>query len=470
MGSSPAAHVELARAWALVAACACRHGRDASKEPQGPPTGRRFFDVKAQERIVGSVFKPAGESDEMNQPRDDEDTLDQVERTSLLAPPPPAPRTMMHPPAPHVERTSVRPSSMPAERTSVRPPSTLSSMRPPSATRSVPPRAEPAVARPRSMVGVIGVSPGILNVYNVLDRIADTTCTVLITGESGTGKELVARGLHHASNRADQAFVAVNCGAIPEALLESELFGHAKGAFTGAHATKLGRLAQAQGGTLFLDEIGELPLALQVKLLRVLQHREYSPVGDTRTVRADVRIVAATNMELEEAVAAGKFREDLYYRLNVIHVQVPALRDRREDIPLLVDHFLEQTGNKVGRLGMTISHSAMQLLMAWSWLGNVRELENVIERAILLCPSHQIGQSDLPARIRGLPAAKTFSPELPDGGIELRVAVETFENELIRQALERTNWNKNQAARLLGLNRTTLVEMLKRKRMRGNAA
>jgi transcriptional regulator with PAS, ATPase and Fis domain len=320
------------------------------------------------------------------------------------------------------------------------------------------------------MMGVIGVSPGILNVYGVLDRIADTVCTVLITGESGTGKELVARGLHGASNRSQQPFVVVNCGAIPEALLESELFGHVKGAFTGAHVTKLGRLATAQGGTLFLDEIGELPLALQVKLLRVLQHREYSPVGDTRTVRADVRIVAATNVELEEAVAGGKFREDLYYRLNVIHVQVPALRDRREDIPLLVDHFLEQTGNRVGRPGMTLSHTAMQLLLAWSWLGNVRELENVIERAILLCPANAIGQSDLPARIRGMPAAKTFSPDLPDGGIELRAAVETFENELIRQALERTNWNKNQAARLLGLNRTTLVEMLKRKRMKGNAA
>jgi len=320
------------------------------------------------------------------------------------------------------------------------------------------------------MKGVIGVAPGILSVYSVLDRIADTTCTVLITGESGTGKELVARGLHQASNRADQPFAVVNCGAIPEALLESELFGHAKGAFTGAHATKLGRVAIAQGGILFLDEIGELPLALQVKLLRVLQHREYSMVGDTRTVHADVRIVAATNVELEEAVAQGKFREDLYYRLNVIHVQVPALRDRREDVPLLVDHFLEHTGKRVGRPGMTVSHSAMQLLLNWSWLGNVRELENVIERAILLCPSNAIGQSDLPARIRGMPAAKTFSPDLPDGGIELRVAVETFENELIRQALERTNWNKNQAARLLGLNRTTLVEMLKRKRMRSNAA
>jgi transcriptional regulator with PAS, ATPase and Fis domain len=407
-------------------------------------------------------------STSMNDPRDDEEKTSTIMERASSRPPPRGERSSQYP-ASSLERSSVFPPATSPERHSSLPPA-HGSMRPPSASRSVRPPAEPAVARPRSMVGVIGVSPGILNVYGVLDRIADTVCTVLITGESGTGKELVARGVHNASNRADEAFVAVNCGAIPEALLESELFGHAKGAFTGAHATKLGRLAQAQGGTLFLDEIGELPLALQVKLLRMLQHREYSPVGDTRTIRADVRIVAATNVELEEAVAAGKFREDLYYRLNVIHVQVPALRDRREDIPLLVDHFLEHTGNKVGRQGMTISHSAMQLLLAWSWLGNVRELENVIERAILLCPSNTIGQSDLPARIRGMPAAKTFSPELPDGGIELRVAVETFENELIRQALERTNWNKNQAARLLGLNRTTLVEMLKRKRMRGNAA
>ena len=331
-------------------------------------------------------------------------------------------------------------------------------------------RPEPMEIRPRSMAAVIGASPSMLSIYNVVDRIADTTCTVLITGESGTGKELVARAVHEASSRADRPFVAVNCGAIPEALLESELFGHVKGAFTGAHATKLGRLAQAQGGTLLLDEVGELPLNLQVKLLRMLQLHEYSPVGDTRTVRAAVRIVAATNLDLEEAVAAGTFREDLYYRLNVIHLHVPALRERPEDIALLVEHFLEENGKKVGRLGITVSRATMQLLLNWTWPGNVRELENTIERAVILSPSKVIEPSDLPARVRGLAPSKTFSNELPDGGLELRAAVEAFENGLIRQALERTGWNKNQAARLLGLNRTTLVEMLKRKRMGTRAA
>ncbi len=314
------------------------------------------------------------------------------------------------------------------------------------------------------MAGVIGGSAGLVGLYSILDRVADTGCTVLITGESGTGKELVARGLHTASNRVSKPFVAVNCGAIPEALLESELFGHAKGAFTGAHATKIGRLGQAQGGTLFLDEIGELSLGLQVKLLRVLQQHEYSPVGDNRTIKADVRIVAATNVDLEEAVASGQFREDLYYRLNVIHVHVPALRERPEDIPGLAEHFLRQTSEKTGRTGVTLSRNTIQLLMTWNWPGNVRELENTIERAVILCASSVIEPSDLPARIRGMSAPKAFSAELPDGGLELRTAVEAFENGLIRQALERTGWNKNQAAKLLGLNRTTLVEMLKRKR------
>jgi transcriptional regulator with PAS, ATPase and Fis domain len=331
-------------------------------------------------------------------------------------------------------------------------------------------RPEAMAPRPRSMNDVIGVSQPMLNVYNIVDRVADTGCTVLITGESGSGKELVARGVHNASARAPRPFVAVNCGAIPEALLESELFGHVRGAFTGAHATKLGRLAQAQGGTLFLDEIGELSLALQVKLLRMLQLHEYSPVGDTKTLRADVRIVAATNIDLEEAVAGGTFREDLYYRLNVIHLHVPALRDRPEDIGLLVEHFLEQTGKKVGRSGITVSRAAMQLLCNWTWPGNVRELENTIERAVILSPSKVIEPSDLPPRVRGLQAQKSYSADLPDGGLELRAAVEAFENGLIRQALERTGWNKNQAARLLGLNRTTLVEMLKRKRLGTRAA
>lgn len=325
----------------------------------------------------------------------------------------------------------------------------------------------PSAFPPRSMDGVVGRSEVLLDVYRVIDRVADTNCTVLITGESGTGKELVARAVHQASDRSKAPFVAVNCGAIPENLLESELFGHAKGAFTGAYTTKTGRIGQAQGGTLFLDEIGELPLALQVKLLRVLQSREYSMVGDTRVLPADVRVVAATNVDLEQAVRDGSFREDLYYRLNVIHVCVPPLRDRHSDIPILCAHFLEQIRIRTGRMGVRhFSAETMALLEGYSWPGNVRELENTVERAVLLCRHDTIQPRDLPAKVCGLPSEdRKTSGKLPENGIDLRGAVESFENNLIRQALERTRWNKNQAARLLGLNRTTLVEMLKRKRI-----
>jgi transcriptional regulator with PAS, ATPase and Fis domain len=317
------------------------------------------------------------------------------------------------------------------------------------------------------MEGVVGHSESLVDVYRVIDRVADTNCTVLITGESGTGKELVARAVHLASSRAQAPFVAVNCGAIPENLLESELFGHAKGAFTGAYSTRTGRIGQAQGGTLFLDEIGELPLSLQVKLLRILQSREYSPVGDTRVITADVRIVAATNIDLEQAVRHGTFREDLYYRLNVIHVCVPPLRERRSDIPLLCAFFLEEARARTGRRGVRyFSVEAMSLLEGYAWPGNVRELENTIERAVLLCRNDTILPRDLPAKVCGLPTEdRKAAAQLPETGIDLRGAVESFENNLIRQALERTRWNKNQAARLLGLNRTTLVEMLKRKRI-----
>jgi transcriptional regulator with PAS, ATPase and Fis domain len=320
---------------------------------------------------------------------------------------------------------------------------------------------------PRSMDGVVGRSDGLVEIYRVIDRVADTSCTVLVTGESGTGKELVARAVHQTSSRARAPFVAVNCGAIPENLLESELFGHAKGAFTGAYAAKTGRIGQAQGGTLFLDEIGELPLSLQVKLLRVLQSREYSPVGDNRIVSADIRVVAATNMDLEQAVRDGTFREDLYYRLNVIHVTVPPLRERSNDVAALAQHFLEKARDRTGRTSVaSISAGAMALLEQYNWPGNVRELENTIERAVLLCRTDVIQPRDLPAKVCGLPTEDRKSTgKLPDTGIDLRIAVESFENNLIRQALERTHWNKNQAARLLGLNRTTLVEMLKRKRI-----
>jgi len=336
------------------------------------------------------------------------------------------------------------------------------------ATALVP--AEPR-SLPNSMQGVVGLSDALVDVYRVIDRVAETLCTILITGESGTGKELVAKAVHKQSQRSGKAFVAINCGAIPEALLESELFGHARGAFTGAHANKVGRIALAEGGTLFLDEIGEMPLSLQVKLLRVLQAREYSPVGDNRILKADVRIVAATNVNLEAAVLAGTFREDLYYRLNVIHLAVPALRERSEDVPLLAQHFLRKAKEKMAKGSeLEISRAAAQLLAEYQWPGNVRELENTIERAVLLCAGTSIDPKDLPQRVCGLGTEKRITPRLPDTGIDLRNAVESFENQLIRQALERTKWNKKQAATLLGLNRTTLVEMLKRKRIAPRAA
>ena len=320
--------------------------------------------------------------------------------------------------------------------------------------------------RPRSMEGVVGGSEALVDLYRIIDRVADTACTVLITGESGTGKELLAKAVHVASPRKNRAFVAVNCGAIPEALLESELFGHARGAFTGAHAAKAGRIAQADGGTLFLDEIGELPLALQVKLLRVLQAREYSPVGDTRTLSADVRIVAATNVDLEEAVRNGTFREDLYYRLNVIHLAAPPLRDRSDDIPVLAGYFLERARAKAGRDQVAkITRQAAELLCTYGWPGNVRELENTIERAVLLSNGAAIEPKDLPPRLHGFGPEPRTGPRVTERGIDLRKAVEGFENGLIRQALEKTNWNKKRAAELLGINRTTLVEMLKRKRI-----
>jgi DNA-binding NtrC family response regulator len=330
--------------------------------------------------------------------------------------------------------------------------------------------AKEARTRPRSMADVVGNAPALIELFEVVDRVAVTHCTVLVTGESGTGKELVARALHATSARREEPFVAVNCAAIPEALLEGELFGRVSGACVRAPGQKLGRIAAAQGGTLFLDEVGELPLALQPKVLRVLESQEYSPVGETRTTKADVRVVAGSNVDLEEAVRKGTFREDLFYRLNVIHVHVPALSERQADIGALADHFLSRTCEKLGKGKLRISPAADNLLATYGWPGNVRELENSIERAVLLCPTDTIEPRDLPTRVCGLGGERRPGVELPTRGLDLRAAVETFENDLIRQALARTGWNKNQAAQLLGLNRTTLVEMLKRKRIGGHAA
>ena len=323
---------------------------------------------------------------------------------------------------------------------------------------------------PTSRGKIIGRGRAIREVLDTLERVASSTCTVLITGESGTGKELAVAALHDASRRADGPLVTVNCGAIPENLIESELFGHAKGAFTGAHAARTGRVAAAEGGTLFLDEIGEMPLALQVKLLRLLQQKEYSPVGDSRSHRCDIRVVAATNRDLESEVRAGRFREDLYYRLNVIHVHLPALRERGEDVMLLAQHFFKTCASRSGRtdlLGFT--DEALQTIGRYEWPGNIRELENMVERSVLRARGPRITIDDLPAKVRECQATDRDSgviqATLPPAGIDLRAAVEDYENTLIRQALERTGWNKNRAAALLGLNRTTLVEMVKRKRL-----
>jgi len=323
--------------------------------------------------------------------------------------------------------------------------------------------------RPTSRGKLVGRSPKIAEVLATIDRVARSSCTVLITGESGTGKEMIVAALHDASPRSAGPLCTVNCGAIPEALLESELFGHAKGAFTGAHAARQGRVAAAEGGTLFLDEVGDLPLALQVKLLRLLQQREYSPVGDSRTLPCDIRVVAATHRDLEEEVRAGRFREDLFYRLNVIHLELPALRERSEDIELLALHFLHVASNRNGSDLAGFSDEALAMLKSYAWPGNIRELENAVERAALLAEEPHIAVENLPGRVTGTCDSTPGVRSLPDGGIDLRSAVQEYESNLIQQALARTGGNKNRAAQLLQINRTTLVEMVKRKKLQSCA-
>jgi two-component system response regulator AtoC len=313
--------------------------------------------------------------------------------------------------------------------------------------------------------GIIGKTKVMLQLFELLKTVAATASTVLITGETGTGKELAARAIHDASPRRTQRFVAINCSAIPETLLEAELFGHVRGAFTGAVANRVGRIEQAHRGTLFLDEVGTMSPALQAKLLRVLQAREFERVGDSQTVRADVRVIAATNSDLKKMVEEGTFREDLYYRLNVIPVRLPTLRERRADIPLLAQHFLDRLSQDSPERGrVTLSQDAQQTLMAFDWPGNVRQLENVIERTFALSPGRtQITALDLPDEIRE--SGAILSPTevvFPDHGIEMDRLVNDFEHTLIRRALERTGGNKRLAADLLHVKRTTLIEKLKR--------
>jgi len=314
--------------------------------------------------------------------------------------------------------------------------------------------------------GIIGQTPPMVKLLELLKTVAATSSTVLITGETGTGKELAARAIHDASSRRSQRFVAINCSAIPETLLEAELFGHVRGAFTGAVANRQGRVEQAHRGSLFLDEVGTMSGGLQAKLLRVLQSREFERVGDSQTIRVDVRIIAATNSDLQKMVAEGQFREDLFYRLNVIPVRVPSLRERRSDVPLLAQHFLDQLVKDATppRGRMTIAQDAQQALMAYDWPGNVRQLQNVMERVLALSPGRsQIGAIDLPEEIltsRSL--AMRHEPFVPDEGVELDRAVSAYELALITRALERTSGNKRQAAELLRVKRTTLIEKLKR--------
>jgi DNA-binding NtrC family response regulator len=314
-------------------------------------------------------------------------------------------------------------------------------------------------------VALVGDSPSLREVIDLVERVARTNATVLVTGESGTGKEVVARLLHGSSGRTAGPFVAINCGAIPETLIESELFGHAKGAFTGATEARAGKFVQAHGGTLFLDEIGELALSMQVKLLRVLQEREVTPVGESRPRAIDVRIVAATNVDLEAMVRDGRFRRDLYYRLEVLPIHLPALRERIDDIPLLARHFLDAANRRLGAR-VDVAEDAMALIKLYPWPGNVREMENLIERLVILNRSGTITAADLPARVRGdhsTTAVATAAAELARGSIDLTATLAAIEASLIEQALRQSKGNRTRAAESLGLSRTTLLDKLKRR-------
>ncbi|MFV1952060.1 MAG: sigma-54 interaction domain-containing protein [Nitrospinota bacterium] len=348
-------------------------------------------------------------------------------------------------------------------------------------------------------VNIIGNASRMQEVYRLIGKVADSDSTILIYGESGTGKELIARAIHYKSSRSDRHLIPVNCGAIPEDILESELFGHEKGAFTGAMRRRIGRFELADKGTIFLDEIGDMSPALQVKILRVLQEQEFERVGGTETIKVNVRVIAATHRDLEKAVEENRFREDLFYRLNVIPVNLPPLRERKSDIPLLVNHFLDYFNQVKNRNVKYISPESIKFLSSYRWPGNVRELENLIERLVVLNDNDTIMPEDMPEKVLGVDRAglpsgglnpgdmvhgSTSSPDgrdtgtiaevvrdtirkslddIPGDGIHLKRVVEEFENRLIIEVLDRTNWVKSRAASLLGLNRTTLVEKMKKK-------
>jgi DNA-binding NtrC family response regulator len=312
---------------------------------------------------------------------------------------------------------------------------------------------------------IIGKSLPMQNIFNIMEKVSDNDCTVLIQGASGTGKEIVARAIHYNSPVRDNRFVAINCGSIPHNLLESELFGHEKGAFTGAVASKVGKFEYADGGTIFLDEIGNMSMDLQMKLLRVLQEREIEKVGSTKTKKINVRVLSATNVNLKNAITRGHFREDLYYRLNVVQINLPPLKDRAEDIPLLIKHFLKKYSKKSNDNKTTVDDGALKLLTSYNFPGNVRELENIIERAVILCDNNLITEKDLPDHVKDhviIPKTTIHLEKNLAGGIDLNKEVITFEQELIKNALKLHQGTKSKAAKFLNINRTTLVEKLKR--------
>ncbi|MGQ9695943.1 MAG: sigma-54-dependent transcriptional regulator [Thermodesulfobacteriota bacterium] len=313
---------------------------------------------------------------------------------------------------------------------------------------------------------IIGDSEKMQKIFEVIEKVADSDSTILILGESGTGKELIAKAIHYNSYRREGPFIPVNCAAIPRELLESELFGHEKGAFTNAIRTRIGRFELANGGTIFLDEIGDMSPVLQSKLLRVLQDRQFERIGGIKTIKTDIRVIAATHQDLKLAVEQKRFREDLYYRLNVIPIHLPPLRERKSDIPLLANHFLEHFNRTKKKKIKGFTKEAMDKLIKYNWPGNVRELENTIERVVILLDGDFINPQDLPEKFQNL--TRNNLPQeiiIPDEGICLEEAVNEFEKKLILQALQKTGWIKNKAARLLNLNRTTLIEKIKRQNL-----
>ncbi len=363
-----------------------------------------------------------------------------------------------------------------------------------------PPEPSETSSRMPPFYGIIGETKVMQNLFNLITKVSeDDFATVLIRGDSGTGKELVAKAIHLHSNRKSNHFVPVNCAAIPDDLLESELFGYTKGAFTGAAQNKIGRIEYADKGTLFLDEIGDMKPSLQAKLLRVLQEREFEPVGALKATPVDTRVVAATHCDLEKLVSEGKFREDLYYRLSVIPLNIPPLKDRKEDIPILLDSFLELHATKRGREKFTIPLSVMTALLTYEWKGNVRELENLVQQMAILCSGKEIQLDDLPERLltdfnpdtvdhdkianilknvsmdavsqeKPQSTANTTMPsvdEWEDGQVDFKELINDYEAQLIIQAMKMTNGNKKEAAKLLNLKRTTLLEKIKKKNLQG---